>query len=392
MDDFIEFDGLIAGVPNTFMVWIKYTPGLGRGCLLANYPDAKNINWEIFTDGKPRVYWNNGAYPSNTGPAMIDRTVPSRDHPVALSSSGELDYKFSDDVRTGTWEHLAFVRDTAAGTYTYYHDAVLKETKTSIGSSTLPVTTHLIGKDKRTTANPPIFGGEMAMLRVFSAAISGIGTQMASSCCNAGSDILVSMQFNNNEVENCAGGPGASKTGGSQAEAFRVSLAAGKVATSSSTNSGTASLVNDGEMHVCTDPKSLITDGNPVEWWQVDLAASQTNGVIVDLYHETDCCGASQTIGAQVFISTSSQYSTGTVCGTLTADGMRYTTQNTAYPGMPPETVLCNAEGRYVTVVGDGSQLRLCEVEVFPLGTGPSAATCSVGNLFLHYCPIALCH
>merc|ERR1711907_830034 len=54
--------------------------------------------------------------------------------------------------------------------------------------------------------------------------------------------------------------------------------------------------------------------GNP-EWWQVDLGASFSIGE-VDIYHRTDCCG-DRLVGAELYLSDSSDYSSGVLCDTI---------------------------------------------------------------------------
>jgi hypothetical protein len=200
-DDFVSIGSPLTGTPNTVMLWIKYAPSLGRGVLLGNYPDPNNLNWEIHTDGKPRVFWNNG----------------------------EFDYKFDDDVRGTTWNHLAFVRDTASTAYNYYRGAVLVDTRSLVGTSIVPTTTHFVGKDRRGSSTP-MFQGEMTMLRIFSSAISAsdIATQMTSSCCLLGLSLpsLLNLKFKkmttqlnilqiDNTVEHCGdGNPAMTKRGG----------------------------------------------------------------------------------------------------------------------------------------------------------------------------------
>jgi hypothetical protein len=129
-------------------------------------------------------------------------------------------------------------------------------------------------------------------------------------------------------------------------------VATGGVATASSVYTWhEAALAFDGDHSICDDPHSFISQASTIEWFQVDLKHIQII-TSIHIYHQTDCC-PDQTLGSQVIISASVDYSAGMVCGTLDEEYAQ------------PETVSCIGQARYVTIVGDGSRLRLCEVEVF---------------------------
>jgi hypothetical protein len=122
----------------------------------------------------------------------------------------------------------------------------------------------------------------------------------------------------------------------------------------------------DGQWSNCDHQQSSMTGGNPNEWWSADFEVEMVvNRVVV--YHESDCC-AGETKGATVVVSDGT---TEHVCGTLLTD-------NTA----EPETVQCNgASGQSVKILGDGSRLRLCEVQVYgtkvPANAPAAGGTCT---------------
>eukprot|EP01045_Picozoa_sp_COSAG04_P012722 COSAG04_NODE_868_length_9754_cov_10.610254_6_plen_1356_part_00 len=92
-------------------------------------------------------------------------------------------------------------------------------------------------------------------------------------------------------------------------------------------------------------------NGNP-EWFQVDLGSSMTVAD-VNIYHRTDCCQnrLSSGDGAQVIISDTSDYSSGTVCGNVVTAEV--------------DVVQCgNGQGRFVTVVHANDYITICEIEV----------------------------
>ena len=113
----------------------------------------------------------------------------------------------------------------------------------------------------------------------------------------------------------------------------------------------------DGASSSCANGGSygsyIITDSSDGQWWRVDLGSSNTVGDVI-VHHQSNCC-TGQTKSSTIVVSATTDYSSGTTCGALLTDSTS-----------TPETVSCDgAEGRYVFVVGDGSRVRLCEVEVY---------------------------
>ena len=108
------------------------------------------------------------------------------------------------------------------------------------------------------------------------------------------------------------------------------------------------------------------TDTNP-SWWQVDLGQMSTvNRVAV--FHRTNCC-QDRLASANIIVSMTSDFSSGTNCGALTD----YSQQ--------PETTQCGAAyGQFVTVSLTGGSsggvvVTICEAEVWGYaGTGTIAS------------------
>jgi hypothetical protein len=136
-------------VPNSFSAWVKvdsnYPSATRVGVLLGNYPVANAINWEIHTSGRPRVYWG-------------------------YNSGSLVDWIVNDDVRSGQWEHLAFVRDPAKG-FAYYRNGLLVATQSNAGPSVLPVEPPYVGTDRRTSGFQP-FRGVLDEVSVFARSLS----------------------------------------------------------------------------------------------------------------------------------------------------------------------------------------------------------------------------
>lgn len=142
--NYIELTRGFGATPNSFAAWVKFDaeyPATDRGgVILGNYPAANGINWEIHTSGRPRAYW---AY--NSG-ALVDFTI-------------------SDDLRTGQWEHLAFVRDPNLG-FAYYRNGQLAATLANPGPTVLPAEAPYVGSDRRTSGFQP-FRGALDEIAVF---------------------------------------------------------------------------------------------------------------------------------------------------------------------------------------------------------------------------------
>jgi hypothetical protein len=111
-------------------------------------------------------------------------------------------------------------------------------------------------------------------------------------------------------------------------------------------------------------------------WWQLDLGAASTV-TRVDLYHRSDCC-QNRLVGAKIVVSSTSDFTSGTVCGTR--DDSRTV----------PETDTCGdgLVGQFVTVHWPDDPasraLTICEVDIWGyIGTpimSPGALVDRSGN------------
>ena len=141
VDDYVEFGSAGNGSLNvttelTFTVWIKVPtdiPDTERiGVIFGNYDNNPNFNLEGYTNGRLRIYWNNG----------------------------ELDIYTTDvDVRDNNWHHIAVTRDSAADEIKLYYDGVFKFTSTA-GSNIDVQWPFRAGNDCRTGTGIP-FTGQM---------------------------------------------------------------------------------------------------------------------------------------------------------------------------------------------------------------------------------------
>lgn len=147
---FIELSKPLTEVPNTFETWIKVprnVPDDTRvGIILGNYDhgrtDPSNINWEIYTRGNPRIWWNNG----------------------------ETQYVVTGvDLRNDTWTHLSFVRDEKLNRIYCYINGELVGIYAGSGKSVVPSKPHNIGSDRRALSGP-LFHGMISEIRVWSTA------------------------------------------------------------------------------------------------------------------------------------------------------------------------------------------------------------------------------
>jgi hypothetical protein len=146
--NYIELSKPWPETPNTFACWMKidtdFPSGQRVGVMLGNYNVAKNINWEIHTSGHPRIWWNNGS----------------------------IDWKINQyDMRTGEWEHIAFVRDTVKKQIFFYLNGRLAATLDRVAEDANPDTFSYVGADRR-GAGTHVFKGQIDELAVFGKALS----------------------------------------------------------------------------------------------------------------------------------------------------------------------------------------------------------------------------
>jgi hypothetical protein len=117
----------------SFGAWINLNPDVldtdRAGILMGNYPATisdtnSELNIEIHTERKPRIYINRGA----------------------------IDWKPNDPIPLNTWTHIAFV--IKPNSIEYYRDGILKETIQTTPPSLQQITNIKFGYDNR---NPPFY-------------------------------------------------------------------------------------------------------------------------------------------------------------------------------------------------------------------------------------------
>lgn len=146
--DYVELTKPWSDLPNSFSVWVKVSPtipnGTRVGVILGSFDAGNNINWELHTLGRPRIYWNAGAPDWNV--------------------SGQ-------DFRTGEWEHLDFVRNPDTDTLVLYRNGRRVATRTGVGANVRPTVPSYVGADRRASGTPQ-FQGALDELVVYPQALS----------------------------------------------------------------------------------------------------------------------------------------------------------------------------------------------------------------------------
>lgn len=133
--DYVELTKPWSDLPNSFSVWVKVPTtipdGTRVGVILGTFDAPNNINWELHTSGRPRIYWNVGAPDWNV--------------------SGQ-------DFRTDRWEHLAFVRNPDTDTLVLYRNGRRIATRTGVGANVRPTVPSYVGADRRASGTPQFRG------------------------------------------------------------------------------------------------------------------------------------------------------------------------------------------------------------------------------------------
>ncbi len=131
---------------NTVEMWVQ-VPIVGEGglssgervgILLGNFDDTPNANWEIYSNGEIRIYWDN---------ATIERLGTT-------------------DLRDGKWHHIAMVRDKSINSFVAYIDGVEEFSVTDDGLDLNFTSAHYIGGDRRADDSPN-FHGKIDEVRVW---------------------------------------------------------------------------------------------------------------------------------------------------------------------------------------------------------------------------------
>lgn len=146
--NYVELSKPWSALPNTFSVWLKVSPSIPDstrvGVILGTFSAPNNINWELHTLGRPRIYWNGGTPDWNVS---------------------------GFDFRTGEWEHLAFVRDPVSDTLKLYRNGRQVASRLGVGIDILPTVPSFVGADRRGESSPH-FRGALDELVVYPRALS----------------------------------------------------------------------------------------------------------------------------------------------------------------------------------------------------------------------------
>ena len=162
-----------------------------------------------------------------------------------------------------------------------------------------------------------------------------------------------------------------------------TNLALGRIATQSSTLSGSPGAVASSAVDGNTDGN--FSDGSVTEtnadsnaWWQVDLSASAAVSSVV-VWNRTDCC-SSRLGDYWVFVSDTPFLPTDTP-DTLQNRSGTLGFHQTSTPSPSAIILTGGAQGRYVRVQLSGTDiLSLAEVQVFGTGGAPAPADLALGK------------
>ena len=142
----------VVSAPNTFEAWVNIpstlADGTRGGVILGTYGlGSPNFSFEVHEKGAPRLY------------------VEDSDK----AKTNDIDVKFSTvDLRTGTWTHVAIVRDNAAGELRCYINGELKETKSiSFTGEIVANSPVCMGGDYR-SGNAQYFKGQISSAAMYS--------------------------------------------------------------------------------------------------------------------------------------------------------------------------------------------------------------------------------
>lgn len=142
----------VVSAPNTFEAWVNIPATLSDstrgGVILGTYGlGSPNFSFEVHERGVPRLYVEDA-----------DKTV-----------SNDIDVKFDQvDLRTGTWTHIAIVRDNAARQLHCYINGVLKQSKSiSFTNEIVANSPVCLGGDYR-SGNAQYFKGQISSAALYS--------------------------------------------------------------------------------------------------------------------------------------------------------------------------------------------------------------------------------
>ncbi|MBP3412499.1 MAG: metallophosphoesterase, partial [Oscillospiraceae bacterium] len=147
-NEMLRLDRTFTTMPNTFEAWVyfpKDTAASTRGgVILGNYKGSSTneINFEIYTNGNPRIYYIDG---SGAAHSKVFTGV---------------------NVYNGQWTHLAVVRNKSANTLSCYVNGALAESCSMTIPNIIPATPLQLGGDYR-SSNNLYFKGQIASAAVY---------------------------------------------------------------------------------------------------------------------------------------------------------------------------------------------------------------------------------
>eukprot|EP01046_Picozoa_sp_COSAG06_P006152 COSAG06_NODE_286_length_18312_cov_90.377752_11_plen_137_part_00 len=116
----------------------------------------------------------------------------------------------------------------------------------------------------------------------------------------------------------------------------------------------------DGDTSTCSWTNTYGT-----QWWQVDLGASASIASMKVYHSTTSSYYVSDLDGATITMSVTTNYSGGTVCGTIAATA-GLTPEDATTAALILDDVTCmGAYGWFVTVAKTSGRLTICELEAY---------------------------
>ncbi len=167
--EYIRLEKPFTDAPATVEAWVNIpaeVPDYRVGTLISDYADGANDGFTVSADtfGRPRVQYGNGT---------VDWTVDSV------------------DLRTGSWQHIAFTVDAANNTLSFYLDGELKATTPVTGiTAAASNRVSIIGND-HSYATSTAFTGQMKKLALYSDVRSATEIQADMTSVNTSADGLM---------------------------------------------------------------------------------------------------------------------------------------------------------------------------------------------------------
>lgn len=167
---------------NTFQAWIKVPTNIADntrvGIISGNYSvhTVNGVNFEVYTKGRVRVYWNNGQRD------VIFETV---------------------DVRQNKWLHITIVRDYLGNKFLLFLNGEYQETVNGAGiKETISPYAYVIGFDRTNWRTKYPFKGEISKVSYFSQPRNAtqIDNDYKTGDFLSDSDLIASFKLKNNDT------------------------------------------------------------------------------------------------------------------------------------------------------------------------------------------------